>query len=336
MKSLHHHHSDMNSLQAIEELSYYYQKSKVLMTACELGIFSALGNEKRTAKEISHEIDTDENATRRLLDSLVAIGLLNKAGQDQFSNTRGARWYLVKESPDFIGGLLNHNDLWECYSSLTDVIKTGKTQNLIDFKKMTGEQIERWLCSLHKKAKKEAKSAVEMLNISKVGRMLDLGSGSGAYASEFLLKKPELDLTVFDLPNILDVTKKYLAEDGLDERVEYRKGDFFTDDLGKGYDMVFLSNIMHRFSLWENIDLAKKIFTAVNKGGRIVLHDYVLDDNRANPELPTLQSLTMLLTTNGGEVYTKTDLWITLKEAWFRNIEYIDTSMDTKLIIGYK
>jgi predicted O-methyltransferase YrrM len=335
MKSLSTQYQDLTTMNGIIELSYAFQKSKLLLTACELDVFSVLGNESKTAKEVAHEIDADERATERLLNALCALTLVSKKG-DRFANSRGARWYLVKESPEYLGNMMHLTDLWNVTGTLTDAVKLGKTVGYIDFEETDAEKIERRMASLHWNAKRQAPGIIDLINLTKVEKILDLGGGSGAYSIEFLKSNPELEITLFDKPQVIPITKKYIENSGYEDKINLKSGDFFDDDLGSNYDIVFVSSIMHNFSLWDNIELAQKIWKSLRIGGQIIIHDLFLSDDRTEPVFTALYSLNMLISSISGEIYTKTDMWITLKEAWYRDVRSIDTPFETTLTIGSK
>ncbi len=328
-------HKELSTMSGILDLAYSYQRSKILLTACELDVFSVFGNESKTAKEISHEIDTDERATERLLNALCAMGLLNKKGS-HYSNNRGARWYLVKESPDYIGNLMHLTDLWDDFGMLTHAVKEGQEENYRKRGLESPEVVERAIAYRHSILKKQAPEIVEMLNVSKAQRVLDLGCGSGAFAIEFARANPNMEVFVFDSPEVIPYTESYIEKAGLKNQIEVMAGDILNDDIGFGYDIVFLSSFMHKHSLWDNINIASKIYRLLKPSGQIAIYDYVLNDERTLPEYASLFSLEMLLTSESGETYTKTDMWITLKEAWFREVKQLETPFQAELIIGQR
>ena len=330
-----HQQRELSTMSGILDLAYSYQRSKILLTACELDVFSIFGNESKTAKEISHEIDTDERATERLLNALCAMGLLNKKG-GQFSNNRGARWYLVKESPDYIGNLMHLTDLWDDFGMLTHAVKEGQEANYRKRGPESPEVTERAIAYQHSILKKQAPEIVQMLNVSKAQRVLDLGCGSGAFAIEFAKANPKMEIFVFDSPDIIPYTESYIEKAGMQNHIEILSGDFLKDDSGFGYDIVFLSSYMHRHSLWDNIYIASKVYRILKPSGQIAIYDYILNDDRTLPEFASLFSLEMLLTSLAGETYTQTDMWIILKEAWFREVKKLETPYDADLILGQR
>lgn len=324
-----------DSVLSILEIAGAYQKSKILLTSCELDIFTILGNDEKTAKEVAFEIDTDERATERLMNALCSINLLIKR-EVHFSNTKGTFRFLVKGQKEFIGNMMHKTNLWEAWSNLTDCIRKGSAvhdKRLID---MDEKWIESYTESIHWRASLQAPDIVKMVNIQNVKSILDLGGGSGVYAMEFLRAKPSLDITIFDLPGVIPFTKKHLSENDMDGLIKTTKGDLLEDDFGSGYDLIFISHLLNDFSIWQNIKIIKRVYDSLNNGGKIVIQEYIMNDDRISPERCAILSLNMLVNTQSGDSYTETDLWIMLKEAWFKNVKRIDTEFGTGLMIGEK
>ena len=107
--------------------------------------------------------------------------------------------------------------------------------------------------------------------------MLDIGGGSGAYSMAFARAKEEIKATIFDLPNVIPLTKKYLEDQGLSDRVAAMVGDYNSDELSAGFDLAFLSAIIHSNSFEENRKLIQKCSRAINPNGQVVVQDFVMN-----------------------------------------------------------
>ena len=87
----------------LRDLSLSFQKSRIFLTAFELGIFTAVGKDSMTSCAVADKLGTARRHTDRLMNALCAIGLLKKAG-DRFRNTPFSSKYLVSKSPYFMHG----------------------------------------------------------------------------------------------------------------------------------------------------------------------------------------------------------------------------------------
>ncbi len=326
---------DNSSIQTVLDLALAFEKSRVLLTACELDLFSVIGARSKSAAEIASQLDTDVRATERLLNALVAIGILDK-GKNEFSNSRLSLRFFDKTKPEYIGLFKYQNYLWNLWGDLTGIVKTGKPSNIVDIKDMGGDKIKSFIEAISWRSSMLAHDVVKLVDLAKVNKLLDLAGGLGNYTIEFLNVKPDIDAYLFDYPNILKFTEENLKFEGFSGKIKLLGGDFRTDDIGRGYDFVFISFAMQHVSIWDNIKLCNKIYDSLKPGGRIMIHDYLINDDRIKPEYNALLSIELLISSIGGDVHTESDYWIMLKEAWFEKIERIDTDFGTALITAKK
>lgn len=318
------------------ELVMAFQKSRIVLTAYELEIFSAIGKDGAKSKKVATKIKADRKAAERLMNALCAIGLLKKEG-DIYFNTKFSEKYLIKNSPAYITGLMHMNSLWKRWSALTEAVIKGSALDEVIDKKKEKYWTQAFIAAMHDRAKINASTLVEMLDLSKVKKVLDLGGGSGAYAIAFAKARKDIIATVFDLPDVIPLTKKYVAEEGMKKnKINFISGDYLVDDLGNGYDLILLSQIIHSNSIRDNIKLMKKCEQALNIGGQIVIQDFIIDEDRTKPIHAALFSINMLVGTEAGDTYTESEVIEYLRETGFKNMRRKDTNWGTTLIIAYK
>lgn len=320
---------------AIHDIALGFQKSRILFTACELDIFTIIGNQWVTAAEISEILGADDRSMERLCNALVSLEILRKEGS-AFSNTVESLLHLVKGSPDYLTNMIHLASLWEPWSNLTEVVRRGEPVNFETLNEKSEEWIESFIYSSNWKLGQSAAEIVRIVGASAAKKILDLGAGSGAYAIEFARQNPHSQVACFDLPKVIPYTLANVANAGFEGRVTAIAGDFMKDDIGGDYDLIFVSNVVSLFSIWENITLMQKLFDALKRGGRIVINDVIIEDNRSEPLESALWSINMMVNTQSGDAYTETDLWIALKEAWFHDLHRLNTNYNTSLIIGTK
>ncbi len=332
----HFTHWDRESVaDSIRELAFAFQKSRVFLTAMELDIFSVIGNESKTAELIANSVNADKKAIERLLNVLCGIELITKK-ENKYSNKPDSIKYLTGTSNTFMEDLKHNSNMWNTWSNLTEVVKIGKPVNYKEINEKSDEWISSYFNSAHYKALNQAPRIIKQLNLRDVYNILELGCGSAQYTIEFLKINPDAKATVMDFARMTELTKVNILEQNMSDRIEILSGDFFSDDFGKGYDMIILSNVIHSFSVFENIDIIQKCYEALNKHGKIIVNENIIDDNRISPLTSSIFSLNMLLNTKSGDSYSETDVWIMLKEAWFKEIVRINTEFETSLMIGFK
>ena len=251
------------SPQPIMELASGFMRSRAFLTACELDLFTAVGDGDVTSAEVARTLGTDRRATDRLMNVLCSLGLLQKAA-DRFRNEPAAARFLVRDAPEYLGGLMHWVHLWESWSTLTPAVRHGGAVAAAPVDDRGEQWLRAFIAAMHWRACQHAPAVVAALDLTAVSRVLDVGGGSGAYAMEFARATPGLRAVVFDLPNVLPLTAEYLAQAGLADRVALVAGDFDRDDLGGGFDLVFLSAIIHSNSPDGNRALIRKGAAALN------------------------------------------------------------------------
>lgn len=317
----------------LAELALSFQKSRIFLTAYELGIFTAVGRKSRSSHQVSDKLGTAKRHTDRLMNALCALGLLKKTG-NRFRNTHLSLTYLVGDSPGFMKGIMHNVHMWDAWSALTETVRSGRPAARRSMNERGRGWLEPFIAAMHERAVQNASAVVGSLDLSGVSKVLDVGGGSGAYAMAFARARKRIAATVFDLPNVIGLTRKYIREEGLSDRVKLVAGDYNIDDLGGAYDLIFLSAIIHSNSFGQNRILIKKAAHALRSGGRIVIQDFIMDEGRMNPSFGAFFALNMLVATDSGDTYTESEVRAWLEEAGFTDIKRKDTEFGTALIIG--
>ncbi len=312
-----------------------FMESRIILSAVELDIFSAI-DKGADSKEIASRLKTDHRATEMFLNALVSMHLLIKEN-NKFYNSSLATDYLTDKSPYNSRMSLKHfANLWSKWSNLTDCIRNGGSVDYKERDDRDTEWTESFIAAMHHNGLQRATEVIEKLDASSVSNLLDIGGGSGVYSITFARDNPNLKATVLDLPSVVPLTRRYIDDAGLNLRINVRAGDFHKDKFGNGFDLVFLSAICHMNNIEENKRLLEKSFSALKSGGRVVIQDFILDEDRTKPKIAAIFALNMLVATLEGGTYTESEYFDWLKGAGFVNPKHERLSGTTGLIIGYK
>ncbi len=296
--------------------------SRALLTANNFGVFDHLQTE-RTADEVAALIEADPRGTEILLNALAGLGLLRKRS-GKFRNSIDADRYLVKGSLLYQGDIIRHADsLWKSWSLLDEVVKAGAPV------RKSGDH-ESFIRGMHNNAVLRAAGVIGELDLKGVRKALDLGGGPGTYSIE--LARKGITVTLFDLPDTIPVSREIISESGVDG-ITCRAGDFITDDIGCGYDLIFISQVLHSLSPAENVRLIGKCSKALQRGGTIAIQEFLIDATRTKPVHGALFSINMLVNTAGGRCYAAPEIIDWLSTAGFRKCgrKVLD---DTVLVFG--
>jgi len=316
------------------EMANAFRLSRIILTANELGIFDQLQDEERTSSNVAKHLQTDPRATDRLMNALVTLGLLHK--QDGiFRNTGFAAEFLVRRSPQYLGGLSLSNQTWKTWSTLSEAVRKGTT---VAMDRSINERSDAWresfIAAMHARAGQQALETAAALDLSATRKILDVGGGSGAFAFAMIRQNPSAAATIFDLPNIIPLTARYIASSGFSTQVDTKTGDYLADDFGKGYDLVFMSAIIHINSPEENQLLIRKGAEALNPGGKLVILDHIMNEDRTQPPVGAVFALNMLVGTFHGDTYTEKEIGSWMQDAGLSEIVMKVTPSGTQLMIG--
>lgn len=323
----------------LDNLNSAYAESRILHAAVELNIFDTIGDKKMSAQEVSTRLNTDERATGLFLNAMVALNLLQKE-DNLFSLTDLSRKYLISASSTCYTGMIRfESSMWGVWGELAKVVRTGSPVRTPDMYQTDREETECFIMAMHHlvSARGDAGYIADRLNIKGVRSILDIGSGPGTYPIAICKKNPHISVTIFDLPGTLDVTRKVLTKEGTGPQIRIVAGDYNKDPLPQGFDIIFLSNIIHGEDEETNRVLMKKIYPSLNPGGRVIIKDHILDESLTKPAPGAIFSIYMLLTTKGRDYgYHEIRKW--LEEAGFVDItiEELPLPMTSSLVIGKK
>jgi len=314
-----------------------YQESRILLTAIELDVFTAVGGGAGAAAVAKH-CGTDRRATELLLNALVALEVLRLGGAgERYENTPVAARFLVAGAADDARDALRHNlSLWATWSSLTDAVRRGHVALRAEMRERDDDWTVPFIAAMHRGAAARAPAVVEAVGPQSVTRMLDVGGGSGAYAIAFAQANPSLTAEVLDLPTVLPITQGHIEEAGLARRVTTRAGDLRGDDFGKGYDLVFLSSICHMLGADGNRDLLARCARALAPGGRVVIQDFILEPDRTKPRQAVLFAINMLVGTEAGSTYTADEYAAWLGAAGLGAVRRVRLTGPADLMIGVR
>jgi 2-polyprenyl-3-methyl-5-hydroxy-6-metoxy-1,4-benzoquinol methylase len=228
--------------------------------------------------------------------------------------------------------------MWEYWSGLGTAVKTGKPTSFYNAKKgVDKKRLREFIRAMHNTATVQADEIYTKLQIKKYSRLLDLAGGQGSYSVEFAKRNRNLNAVVFDLPDVIKLTRAHIKESGMTGQITAKAGNCLEDSLGKElYDIVLVSHLLHAYDASENQKILKKCWDSLIKDGIVVIQEFILNPSKTMPPFGTLFSLNMLMGTQGGSSYSEDEMKVWLKKAGFKNLKRIDLGMDSGLVIGKK
>jgi predicted O-methyltransferase YrrM len=319
-----------------------FQVAKMLMVAVDLGLFDFLG-EPRSAEETAVWLKADVRATGIFLNGLAGQGVLVKAA-DSFRNSDLASRYLVRGHDNYRGAIVKHIEhTWKRgWEDLKETVLLGRPRS-VDPEKWLDARPERdaaevraFIWGMHAIARDLAPQVATKLNLTGVRRLLDLGGGPATYAITFAQANPELRATVFDLPMPLEIARENIAKNGLTDRVDTLAGNFLKDDIGTGYDFIWVSQILHSHDEGQNRHIIGKAAAALNPGGTLAIQDFFLNPDGVSPPGAALFGVHMLAVTPRGRAYNHAEVAAWMQAAGLTAPEFIQSGKDASILMAKK
>uniref|UniRef100_G3TVX3 Acetylserotonin O-methyltransferase n=1 Tax=Loxodonta africana TaxID=9785 RepID=G3TVX3_LOXAF len=252
--------NEEGSGQELLDLIKGFRRSKVLFTACKLKVFDTLKNGAvLTAEDVAGKINASVCGTEQLLDACAALGLLERTervGVVGYGNTELASLYLVSEGEHSLHGFVTHyNDhIWDLFTHLESAVQEGTNQfhrvsrrraddSFKDSFYPSKEAQLQFTRAMHDLTKLGAHAVATAFDLSGFTSACDLGGCTGALAHRLVQEYPHLKVTVFDLPEIIELAPSFQPVGQQAARISFMPaGDFFKDRLP---ERLYILSIIH-------------------------------------------------------------------------------------------
>ena len=327
-----------NSKEYILNLTLGYQVSQVLFTAINLNIFTTIAKGINEIAGLSKALESNEQSLARLLNNLVSLNLLEKI-DGRYFNKEGASRYLVKGKSNYLGNAIHHNsNLWDFWEGLEELVRSGGGQEPDEDKLNNySHRLQDYLSAMNDFATIKADDIAESIMINDHKKMLDLGCGPGTFAIDFTEKNPELQCMIVDLDPNLVYTQKLVRKSKCKDRIFISACNILDDKIpGDGYDLILISNLIHIYAKEEVKIIIEKAWDATVDHGKIVIHDYIVNEEGVGPLFASLFDLTMLVGTPQGKCYTSLEIKELLSQLGAEKIRLLPVCLGSSLVIGEK
>jgi hypothetical protein len=319
----------------IASSTYYFP---TLTVADELGLFSYLEQTPATPQEVATRFSLGTRATEALLGVLTSLGLLVQH-LGKFSVTEVSRNYLLPESPYYWGDFLRGvRDIAPTHASLQAALLEDNLREHPSLWQTGGldpKRAEAFTRRMHSRGLAAAVAMARRGNFTDVKRLLDVAGGSGCFCIALAMRYPDIRFTVLELPSVCPVTAQYIADYGLQDQIDTYAADMFKDPFPTGYDAIFFSDIFHDWDRETCLKLARQSYEMLPSGGRIYLHEMLLDDTRDGPLVASALSMRMLVATQGKQ-FTFGELDALLRECEFGDVSVTATASYFSLVSATK
>ena len=292
------------------DLIQAFRRSKTMFTAASLGVFDLLHEAPAGAADVAARLATNADATERLLDACAALGLLSKR-DGVYQNHPVASTYLRAASPHTLYGYVRYSDeaLYPMWNHLADAVREGTHRwgqtfglegPIFSAFFRTEEAMRDFLRGMHGFGLLTSPQVVAAFDLSRFRRMVDLGGATGHLVIAACERYPGLRGAVFDLPQVTAMAREEVARSSAGDRIEVLAGDFFEDELPPA-DLYAVGRILHDWNESQIVRLLTRIFDRLPPGGGLLVAEQLLAEDGVGPIPANMQSLGMLICTEGNE-----------------------------------
>lgn len=283
----------MNAISDVRDISriaYGFMASRALFAGLELDLFTRLSGQPKTVSELAVDSRTAPNHLLTLLIALTSLGLVIKRG-DLFANAPATEAFLVRGAPKYYGeylrvvnGKFNYRYLVELDSTLRGD-RVSVENGFYGAYCSTPEEVEEFSRAQHAGSLGPAAVLAKRVDLSGFKALLDVGGGSGAFTISLCRHNPALAATILDFPDTVEVARRYVAEACLASRIRHLAGDALVVDWPNNQDVVLMSYVWSAVGEDEINKLADRAYAALIPGGKLLIHDFMVDDEKGSPEV---------------------------------------------------
>jgi hypothetical protein len=332
----------------IMEVGLGFFSAKTLLSAVDLGLFTELGSDSITGRELQERLGLSDRANPDFFDALVALKFLDRDGdgpEARYRNTPETAVFLDRSKPDYIGGVLEMANarLYGFWGALTEGLRTGRAQNEI---KHTGapvfqelysqpERLEQFMDAMTGLSAANFTALAEKFDFSRYQTLCDVGGATGQLSMIVARRHPHLRCLTTDMPVVTAIAERKIAAAGLTDRVSARSVDIFSEPLPCA-DVITMGMILHDWNLEKKMRLIQAAYDALPAGGAFVVIETLIDDARRENVFGLMMSLNMLIEFGDAFDYTAADFSKWCRQVGFRETEVIPLAGPASAGVAYK
>jgi len=324
----------------LQRISKAFWESAALMSAVELGIFTALSRGHDTITTLAAELDIEPLNAERLLTALTAMSLIHRDG-NYFTNAQDVQRFLVEDSNAYAGAwMLFGKPRWNAWGELTQRLQVKESEQrklgMYD-DTFTVERARKYHQATYSIGMGAARRFHKQVDLSNRRKIMDIGGGSGCYCIVGVQTYPNLQAEVLDLPPVVSVTKEFLEENNVADVVTATACDFTQDALPSDADVAIMASNLPQYGRQVIGQVVQRIYDALLPGGEFHLIGEILDADASGPLAPALWGLSEAVNLSTGLAHSITDCEQYFSDAGFQQVtvtEFIPQTLTR--VTGFK
>ena len=327
--------------------------SQVLLACVRLRILELVNESPRTLDELAHICQVSASALQRLINSAVALRLLSVRGQGRYG--LGALGAPVAGHAGIRAMIEHHavlyHDMQDPVALLRDQIGEGQMAAYWPYaadgttdkaasdspRQWQGDKVSRYSQLMSASQPFVVDEVLATYDFAQHRCVLDVGGGQGTFVGRMARHCPQLQLQLFDLPQVAELARENFKKNAIDHRAAAFGGDFLKDNLPTGADLVTLVRVAHDHPDGHVKAILRAIYQALPEGGTLLLAEPMAQPAN-EPPLGDAYFHFYLLAMGAGRLRTAAELGDMMAEAGFSKIETLHNPMplQTRILVGRK
>jgi demethylspheroidene O-methyltransferase len=320
--------------------------SQILLACVRLNVFNLLKNGPLSLEELSRLTHFPMKGLQTLADAAVAIRLLERRSEARYGlgalgsplvgndaiaamvEHHTAFYADMRDPLALLSGSMGERNLGKYWPYVSD-----KDEDQASLKNQ--ESVAEYSALMSASLPLVADEIVDAYNFSKHQCMLDVGGGQGTFLKHVHEGSPQLKKMLFDLPGVAQLAAQQLASNPATREIQTHGGNFFTDTLPTGADLITLVRVIFDHDDERVLTLLASIYAALPSGGALLIAEPMAD-------APDAQAMGhayfgfYLLAMGRGRPRTVNEISSLLKKVGFKSVQTVATKMpiNTQIVLA--
>ena len=320
--------SSVETAEEVSNIAFGFMASKAMFAGLHLDVFTHLAAGPKTCENLSEIVGVPANRIITLMNALNGVGLVELNG-NLYANSLGAEAFLSRESKYDFGDYLRFQidqQMYPFLGQLNEVLDGSLSSDAVDSYQhwmSNPEQAALYSNAQHSGSLGPGRTIARMVDLSGAKSLLDVAGGTGAMTIRLLEANPDLTSTIIDFPNVSEIGWRFITEANMTNRVRYIPSNALNVEWPSEQDAILMSYLFSGVPGEEVPRLVQYAFDSLVPGGKFLVHDFMVNDDRTGPVLAALWQLQHMAFTPDAHSITAGWLKAEMKKAGFIDIQDI-------------
>ena len=308
----------------LQNIAQSYGQSAALMAAVEIGVFTAISQGAGSFDDVATKVDIHPTNAERLIVMLCAASLVVRE-DGRLKNTEDVERFLVEGKPGYMGPWITFTKpQWNEWGRLSEHVRAKNLKVMGSIETFTVEDARRYHKATYSIGMGAGRRFVRQVDLKARQRIMDIGGGSGAYCIQAAKEHAHIRGVVLDLAVVCEVTRAFLAENGVADRVVAQPCNFTRDPFPADCDVALMASNLPMYGREMIAAVIKKAHDALLPGGEMHLMGEMTNAERTGPWGPAYWGLGQAISHSQGLAHSEGDVIGYFTAAGFRDVQVVE------------